>query len=64
MNEKFFDFDAAEYLTSPEAITQFMVDALETNDASYIIQAYTVVSRAVATNLATRITTSCSSPDN
>ncbi len=46
MTETFSDFDPAEYLTSPEAIAEFMSDALETGDASYIAKALGVVARA------------------
>ncbi|MGB9089591.1 MAG: addiction module antidote protein [Pseudomonas farsensis] len=46
MNETFFDFDAAEYLNTPEAIAQFMTDALETGDAAYVAKAVGVVARA------------------
>ena len=40
------EFDPAEYLTSPEAIAEFMSDALETGDAGYIAKAMGVVARA------------------
>jgi len=46
MTETFTDFDPAEYLTSPEAIAEFMSDALETGDAGYIAKAMGVVARA------------------
>ena len=36
MTEIFSEFDPAEYLTSPEAIAEFVTDALETGDAAYI----------------------------
>ncbi|MFP3334400.1 transcriptional regulator, partial [Pseudomonas sp. SIMBA_064] len=45
MTETFFDFDAADYLTTPQAIAQFMSDALETGDASYVAKAVGVVAR-------------------
>ncbi|WP_449434386.1 addiction module antidote protein [Pseudomonas putida] len=46
MTETFFEFDAADYLTTPEAIAQFMTDALETGDASYVAKAVGVIARA------------------
>ncbi|CAK16645.1 putative addiction module antidote protein [Pseudomonas entomophila] len=46
MTETFHEFDAAAYLTSPEAIAQFMTDALETGDAAYVAKAVGVVARA------------------
>ena len=46
MTETFSDFDPAEYLTGPEAIAEFMNDALETGDAGYIAKALGVVARA------------------
>ncbi|VVP60672.1 addiction module antidote protein [Pseudomonas fluorescens] len=46
MTEIFTEFDPAEYLTTPEAIAEFMSDALETGDASYIAKAMGVVARA------------------
>ncbi|AGI26877.1 putative transcriptional regulator [Pseudomonas sp. ATCC 13867] len=46
MTETFTEFDPAQYLTNPEAIAEFMSDALETGDASYIAKAMGVVARA------------------
>jgi probable addiction module antidote protein len=46
MTETFTEFDAAEYLTNPEAIAEFVTDALETGDSSYIAKAMGVVARA------------------
>jgi len=46
MTEHFYEFDAAEYLDTPEAIAQFMTDALETGDAGYVAKAVGVVARA------------------
>jgi probable addiction module antidote protein len=46
MTETFTEFDPAEHLTSPEAIAEFMSDALETGDAGYIAKAMGVVARA------------------
>ncbi len=46
MTETFSEFDPAEYLTTQEAIAQFMTDALETGDASYVAKAVGVVARA------------------
>jgi len=46
MTETFSEFDPAAYLTTPEAIAQFMTDALETGDASYVAKAVGVVARA------------------
>jgi probable addiction module antidote protein len=39
-------FDAAEYLTTPEAQAEFITAALETGDAAYIRDAVGVVARA------------------
>jgi probable addiction module antidote protein len=44
--EKLTNFDAAEYLTSDEAIAIFMEEAFATNDAGYIAHALGVVARA------------------
>ena len=46
MTETFTEFDPAEHLTSPEAIAEFVTDALETGDASYIAKAMGVAARA------------------
>lgn len=46
MAEAFNDFDPAEYLTSPEAIAEFIADALETGDVAYIAKALGVAARA------------------
>lgn len=46
MSETFTTFDPAKYLTSPEAIAEFINDALETGDASYVAKALGVVARA------------------
>lgn len=46
MAETFTEFDPAEYLTSPEAIAEFITDALETGDAGYIAKAMGVAARA------------------
>ncbi len=46
MAETFTEFDPAEYLTSPEAIAEFVTDALETGDAGYIAKAMGVAARA------------------
>ena len=39
-------FDAAKYLTTPEAQAVFIRDALATGDAGYIAQALAVIARA------------------
>jgi len=39
-------FDAAEYLTTPEAQAEFITAALETGDAAYVRDAIGVVARA------------------
>ena len=39
MAETFTEFDPAEYLSSPEAIAEFVTDALETGDAVYVAKA-------------------------
>lgn len=46
MTETFTEFDPAEYLTSPDAIAEFMSDALETGDPGYVANALGVVARA------------------
>jgi probable addiction module antidote protein len=46
MTDTFTEFDPAHYLTNPEAIAEFMSDALETGDAAYIAKAMGVVARA------------------
>jgi probable addiction module antidote protein len=46
MTERFTRFDPAEYLSTPEAIAEFMSDALATGDARYIAKAMGVVARA------------------
>jgi probable addiction module antidote protein len=40
------DFDAAEYLDSPEAIAAYLTDALATNDQAQISQALGTAARA------------------
>ena len=39
-------FDAAQYLTSPEAQAELIADALETGDATYIATALGTIARA------------------
>ena len=39
-------FDAAQYLTSPEAQTDLLNDALASGDASYVAHALGVIARA------------------
>ncbi len=46
MAASFTEFDPADYLTSPEAIAEFMTDAFETGDAAYIAKSMGVVARA------------------
>jgi len=46
MNEPLYNYDPAAALDSPEAISVFMADALETGDTSYIAKALGVVARA------------------
>ena len=46
MAETFTKFDPADYLTSPEAIAEFVSDSLETGDAVYIAKAMGVAARA------------------
>ena len=46
MNEPLYNYDPASALDSPEAISVFMADALETGDTSYIAKALGVVARA------------------
>ncbi len=47
MTEKLTNYDPAEDLTSEEAMAIFMTEALETNDAGYIVHALGVVARAI-----------------
>jgi len=46
MNEPLYNYDPAAALDSPEAISVFMADALETGDTAYIAKALGVVARA------------------
>lgn len=46
MTEQFTEFDPAEYLNTPEAIAEFVTDALETGDSAYIAKSMGVVARA------------------
>jgi len=46
MIETFTEFDPAEYLSTSETIAEFMSDALETGDASYVAKAMGTVARA------------------
>ena len=46
MAEAFTEFDPAEYLSSQEAITEFVADALQSGDAAYIAKAMGIVARA------------------
>ena len=46
MAEAFTDFDPSEHLSSPDAMAEFMADAMETGDAGYIAKALGVVIRA------------------
>lgn len=46
MIETFTEFDPAEYLSTPEAIAEFMRDARETDNTSYIAKAMEVFARA------------------
>jgi probable addiction module antidote protein len=39
-------FDAAQYLTTPEAQAELLSDALATGDAAYVAQALGVIARA------------------
>jgi probable addiction module antidote protein len=43
---EFTAFDPAEHLDSPEAVAEFLSDALETGDAQYIAKVLGVVARA------------------
>jgi probable addiction module antidote protein len=43
---KFYDYDPADALKTPEAIAYFVGDALETGDAGYIANATGVAARA------------------
>ena len=46
MTEIFTELNPAEYLTSPEAIAEFVTDTLESRDAGYIAKAMDVAARA------------------
>ncbi|WLH47768.1 hypothetical protein PSH83_07560 [Pseudomonas beijingensis] len=46
MIETFIEFDPIEYLSTPEAIAEFMRDAQETGDTSYIAKAIGIFVRA------------------
>ena len=46
MTETFTEFNPAEYLSTPEAISEFIADALETGNASYIDKAIAKVAYA------------------
>lgn len=46
MIETFTEFDPAEYLSTPEAIAEFMRDARASGDTSYIDKAMEVAARA------------------
>ncbi|QGA48952.1 MULTISPECIES: helix-turn-helix domain-containing transcriptional regulator [Pseudomonas] len=46
MIETFIEFDLAEYLSTPEAIAEFVRNAQETGDTSYIAKATEGVTRA------------------
>jgi len=46
MPTKTIPFDAARYLTSPEAQAELLTDALQTGDAGYIAHALGVIARA------------------
>ena len=39
-------YDSAEYLDSPEALADYLTEALETNDAAFIAQAIGTAARA------------------
>jgi probable addiction module antidote protein len=39
-------YDSAEYLDSPEGLAEYLSDALETNDAAFIVQAIGTAARA------------------
>ena len=46
MNDRWTNFDPAEFLDSDEAVAGFMADAFESGDAGYIALALGVVARA------------------
>lgn len=46
MSEPLYNYDPAAALDSPEAISVFMADALETGNTAYIAKALGVVARA------------------
>lgn len=46
MSEPLYNYDPAAALDSPEAISVFMADALETGDTAYIAKALGIVARA------------------
>jgi probable addiction module antidote protein len=47
-------FDAAEYLDSPEAIADYLSEALETGDAEFVAKAIGTVARAEGMTLVAR----------
>ena len=46
MKDKLLPYDPAESLTTPEAIEYFVRDAMEDDDASYIVHALGIAARA------------------
>ena len=46
MKEKILPYDPAESLTTPEAIEYFVRDAMQDDDASYIVHALGIAARA------------------
>lgn len=46
MREQIYDYDPAQALNTPEAITTFINDAVETGDAAHIAKAREVAERA------------------
>ncbi|MGN8276596.1 hypothetical protein [Pseudomonas sp. SMN5] len=46
MTKTFTEFNPTEYLNTSEAISEFMSDALETGNASYIDKATAVITHA------------------
>lgn len=46
MTEQLYDYEPAQALDSPDAIALFIVDAMETGDASYVAKAIGAVVRA------------------
>ena len=63
MEEKFYEYDPADALTSDEAIDVFLNDAFETGDERHIAKAMSVVARVKGKTEIAGATIRKSSPD-